>query len=618
MPITDNKNYQFSFSMIDIKKIDPSPYQHRKYFDEDRLRELGVSIVKDGLIEPIIVRPQKKDRFQLIAGERRLRAIKDYTDMKMIQAKIADVDDLQARRISVSENILRQDLSAIESIEATIKIIDVEMGKDPWYLTVGKTPLERVHKLLSKLDSIRVCKDRGSLVSKAADDLFHKFMEQVELIFKNLPKPLKWRSFLMNDLILLIDIPLKVQKASVKLDLNKAQTKALARLEQVSDKVFQDVTQKGSIQLKDQNNHLLATPALNEFSAREIQAFAEDIEKTNIKNQQKIDTAQREFTTQIKVAVMTRLGIPLVRIAQRLNIHRETISKYAQKNQGLFKKIHQDFKSGSSIPEIAQKYSAPQPLVWSVILQEKTDQERFKALKWGLRAWDNWYFNDVDHRFGDPWPGRIPTQLVAHTLFYFTKENDLVLDPMAGGGVVADTCLAFNRQCWSFDLLDRVKTRPEIEPFLWNPENLAWPLPSGKKPDLIFFDPPYFKKMAAHYMKGSISDFTKPQYLSFFRNIFSLMREQSKPSTLMAFLNADFRDFQGIPAVDENPDNAILMFTYAKLLETCGWKITHLTDCPLSTQRFTGNMVNRMHEKRTLGIVRRTLIIGKPDVLHKG
>jgi len=121
---------------------------------------------------------------------------------------------------------------------------------------------------------------------------------------------------------------------------------------------------------------------------------------------------------------------------------------------------------------------------------------------------------------------------------------------------------------------------------------------SGKKPDLIFFDPPYFKKMAAHYMKGSISDFTKPQYLSFFRNIFSLMREQSKPSTLMAFLNADFRDFQGIPAVDENPDNAILMFTYAKLLETCGWKITHLMNCPLSTERFTGNIVNRMHEKK--------------------
>jgi len=105
----------------------------------------------------------------------------------MIQAKIAYVDDLQARRISTAENLLRQDLSAIETIE----IIDVEMGKDPWYLTVGKTPLERVYKLLSKLHSIGVNKDRGSHVSKEAEVLLHKFVQQVESIFKNLPKPLK-------------------------------------------------------------------------------------------------------------------------------------------------------------------------------------------------------------------------------------------------------------------------------------------------------------------------------------------------------------------------------------------------------------------------------------------
>ena len=275
MPITDHKNYSFSFNMIDIKKIDPSPYQHRKYFDEGSLRELGASILKDGLIEPIIVRPQKKGRFQLIAGERRFRAIKDYTAMTMIQAKIADVGDLQARRISNAENRLRQDLSAIECIEATIEIIDEEMGKDPWYLTAGKTPLERVYKLLSKLHSIRVSKDRGSLVSKEAEVLLNKFVKQVESIFKNLPKPLKWQSFLLYDLILLTDIPLNVQKASVKLDLNKAQTKALARLEKVSDSAFHD-------------------------------------------------------------------------------------------------------------------YSVPQPLVWSVILEEKTDQECFKALNWGLRILFEW------------------------------------------------------------------------------------------------------------------------------------------------------------------------------------------------------------------------------------
>jgi len=86
------------------------------------------------------------------------------------------------------------------------------MEKNSEYLTVGKTPLERVHKLLSKLHSIRVSQDRGSMVSKEAEALLNKFVQQVESIFKNLPKPLKWQSFLMNDLILLTDIPLKVTK----------------------------------------------------------------------------------------------------------------------------------------------------------------------------------------------------------------------------------------------------------------------------------------------------------------------------------------------------------------------------------------------------------------------
>jgi len=84
----------------------------------------------------------------------------------------------------------------------------------------------------------------------------------------------------------------------------------LAKLEKVSDRAFHDVTQKGCLPFKNQNNHLLATPVLNEFSAREIQAFAEDIEKTNFKNQQRIDTAQCKFSAQIKIAVMKRLGIP--------------------------------------------------------------------------------------------------------------------------------------------------------------------------------------------------------------------------------------------------------------------------------------------------------------------
>jgi hypothetical protein len=429
MSITDHKNYPFA--RIAVEKIDPSPFQHRRYFEETHLKELGASILRDGLIEPIVVRPQKNDRFQLIAGEQRLRAVKNYTNMTTIQAKIADVTDLEARRISTSENILRRDLSALETIEATVGIIDVEMGKEPVYLTGGKTPLERVYKLLSKLDSIRRSKERGSLVSKAEKDLSHKFMGQVESIFKNLPKPLIWRSFLTNNLVLLTDIPQSVQKASVKHDLNKSQTRALATLEQVSDKVFNEVTQKGVIPIQNHQNTVLPTLKLNELSAREIHGYAQDLERTNTKKELTKDNDPQEFSMQVKVALMTRLGIPHVRIAHRLNIHRETIARYAQTNDKILDKIHEAFKTGVRIPDISQTYCIPQALVWSVVLQKKSDQKRFKALNWGLRTWDQWNFNDVDHRFGDPWPGRIPAQLVAHTLFYFTRKNDLVLDPMA-------------------------------------------------------------------------------------------------------------------------------------------------------------------------------------------
>lgn len=488
------------------------------------------------------------------------------------------------------------------------------MGQNPGYLTLGETPLERVHRLLLKLDSTRVSKDMGSQVSTASDDLFHNIVESVASIFKNLPNPLKWQYFLVHDLSIVTDIPLKVQDVSVKHRLNKAQTKALAMFEQVSFKAFEQITQNGFIPFKRQNHRPLPRLLLKDASAREIQTFAEDLKKTIAETKQTDDIAPCKIVLHVKVAVMTRLGIPQVRMARRLNCSRKALARDIHKTRDLFQQIYQEGINGAGIPDMARKYGVPQALAWSVVLQEKTDLERFRQLNWGLRTWDNWYFNDVDQRFGDDWPGRIPAQLVAHTLFYFTRQNDLVLDPMAGGAVVPDVCLAFNRRCWSFDLVDRPDTRPEIEPFIWGPKTPAWPVAGGNKLDLIFLDPPYFKKMAGHYTKGSISDLSQARYLNFFKEFFGLLNRPSTPATCMAFLNADFRDFQGIPAMNEDPDKAILMGDYMRLMETCGWRITHLIDCPLSTERFSAHMVKRMQDKKTLGVVRRFLIMATPKL----
>ncbi|MBW1855844.1 MAG: ParB N-terminal domain-containing protein, partial [Deltaproteobacteria bacterium] len=158
----------------------------------------------DGLIEPIVVRPVN-GHYETIAGGRRVEAIREYTGIKAIPARIVNADDLQARRISAAENLQREDLSAIETIEAIVEIVDAELIEDKEYASMGKKPAERMKSLLGKPHSISISKKRASEVSNKADLLFNKFIKQVKKIFKNLPKSLEWQSFYANDLPFAID-----------------------------------------------------------------------------------------------------------------------------------------------------------------------------------------------------------------------------------------------------------------------------------------------------------------------------------------------------------------------------------------------------------------------------
>ena len=95
------------------------------------------------------------------------------------------------------------------------------------------------------------------------------------------------------------------------------------------------------------------------------------------------------------------------------------------------------------------------------------------------------------------------------------------------------------------------------------------------------------------------------------KNVPHYHREHSKTNARIAFLNADWREFRGKSAMDEDPKQSILLSDYIKLLKRSGWEITHIIDCPMSSQRFKPNQVSRMQKNRILGIVRRSLIIGK-------
>lgn len=108
---------------IEIAKISANPFQPRLEFDSARLAELKQSISQNGLITPITVRPHGSG-YQLIAGERRLRAVQEL-GYKGVPAFVLDVkDDTQMLELAIVENVQREDLNPIEEALGYQKLIE--------------------------------------------------------------------------------------------------------------------------------------------------------------------------------------------------------------------------------------------------------------------------------------------------------------------------------------------------------------------------------------------------------------------------------------------------------------------------------------------------------------
>lgn len=107
---------------IPVDKIIPNAYQPRKYFDEEALKELSQSIKAYGVIQPISVRKLQEEKYELIAGERRLRAAK-LAELKEIPSIVVDISDKDSAAIALLENLQRQDLNFLEEAEAYYSLI---------------------------------------------------------------------------------------------------------------------------------------------------------------------------------------------------------------------------------------------------------------------------------------------------------------------------------------------------------------------------------------------------------------------------------------------------------------------------------------------------------------
>jgi ParB family transcriptional regulator, chromosome partitioning protein len=134
----ESKEKIFGGTEIPLEKIETNPFQPRARFDEESLEELAVSIRSIGVIQPITVRETENGRYQLITGERRLRAAR-IAQLSSIPAFVRKANDQGMLEMALVENIQREDLNAIEIALTYQRLVDeCELTQESLSQRVGK------------------------------------------------------------------------------------------------------------------------------------------------------------------------------------------------------------------------------------------------------------------------------------------------------------------------------------------------------------------------------------------------------------------------------------------------------------------------------------------------
>ena len=205
-----NKNNEtvgnVNLNELSLNIIEVNPFQPRADFDNEKLEELATSIKTHGVIQPITVKDLGQGNYQLISGERRLRASK-MAGKNTIPAYIKSVNDQESLEIALIENIQREDLNAIEIAENYQRLIDeceltqealsMRVGKKRStvsnYLRLLKLPVEIQHTIKSKVITMGHAKALINIESSSVQIRIYKrvlreslSVRQTELLVKGI------------------------------------------------------------------------------------------------------------------------------------------------------------------------------------------------------------------------------------------------------------------------------------------------------------------------------------------------------------------------------------------------------------------------------------------------
>lgn len=237
---------------LSIQQVVRDPDQVRRYFDPVKLASLTASIKEIGIRERLWVRRLSDDQYLLIAGERRYRAAID-AGLIEVPVVVLNVDDKAALKLSLIENLQREDLSAVEEAEGILKLLSLQIGctaQDVVALLNRKAYLDK----------------KGEPLDEITENVFRNQWQTVEQLFEVLGR-FTPESFRVSRLPLL-NLPEEIQLALRQGQLEYTKARAIARVKDVADRqeLLETAIEKdmslSEIQTQIRDLQPAATPAL--------------------------------------------------------------------------------------------------------------------------------------------------------------------------------------------------------------------------------------------------------------------------------------------------------------------------------------------------------------------
>jgi transcriptional regulator with XRE-family HTH domain len=318
------------------------------------------------------------------------------------------------------------------------------------------------------------------------------------------------------------------------------------------------------------------------------------------------EVRRRKVTRDAQILRLHLLGYKQEEIADVFGVNQSTVSRIMQNLTSQILHIQEQFyDKHKPVEEIAEFYGLDITTAWAIILQGKSDLERFSIF--GKSEYQDdapmlynvWNFAKNDPRLGYyDYAGRIPGQIIMNLLYYYTEQGELVVDPMAGSGTTVDACLIMNRRCRAYDI---APIRKDIKQ--WD-LNKSKGLPDeAMNCDLIILDPPYWDLLRGLYTKESVSSLDLNGWLEFMQkvsiNCYNALKEGGEVALIIGMKDdtTDTNRFYDLP------------YYCMKLFESAGFKEVQRISIPLTTQVKSHHDVEYAKKNRIMLNINRDLIV---------